>query len=328
MSLKLSWDNLPAVPDQEGFAAPFTGVSNGGLLVCGGAKFPDKRPWEGGVKKWFDSIYVLPGPGSDWKLVGRLSRPNAYGVSVSYSDAVVCAGGGDSHEHFREVFTLSWESDCITQQALPPLPRPCAFMCGALSGSILYLAGGTERPNASEAMNSFWRLDLDRPEAGWCELPAWPGPPRALAIAATVGNRFYLIGGHDLRVEKGKNMRVLLRDAYAYEPACGWKRLADLPRSVVAAPSPAPVTLDGQVLVLTGDDGTRTHLDGPSHPGFPRDVIGYDPKSDRWLMFGEVPFSRATVPTTTWRGRWIIPCGERIPGYRSNEVWTLSAVAS
>ncbi|NDE08474.1 MAG: hypothetical protein EBZ89_13955, partial [Chloroflexi bacterium] len=28
----------------------------------------------------------------------------------------------------------------------------------------------------------------------------------------------------------------------------------------------------------------------------------------------------ATVPTTVWRGKWIVPNGERIPGYRSPEV--------
>ena len=44
---KLEWDlGTPPVPDMHGFAGAFTGVSNGRLLVAGGANFPVKPPWE------------------------------------------------------------------------------------------------------------------------------------------------------------------------------------------------------------------------------------------------------------------------------------------
>jgi N-acetylneuraminic acid mutarotase len=86
------------------------------------------------------------------------------------------------------------------------------------------------------------------------------------------------------------------------------------------------MTADGQLLVLSGDDGTLVHLNGPRHPGFPQSVLAYRPAEDCWVKVGTAPFSRATVPTTVWRGKWIIPNGERIPGYRSPEVWSLDFV--
>ncbi|MFO0044239.1 MAG: galactose oxidase, partial [Armatimonadota bacterium] len=52
------WKQLPPLPDPEGFAAPFAGMSHNQLLVAGGANFPDKRPWEGGTKVWYDKVFA------------------------------------------------------------------------------------------------------------------------------------------------------------------------------------------------------------------------------------------------------------------------------
>ena len=68
------WSRLPPLPDREGFAGPFAGVSDGALLVVGGANFPDKKPWEGGTKNWYDTIFVLDRPDGQWKTAGRLPR--------------------------------------------------------------------------------------------------------------------------------------------------------------------------------------------------------------------------------------------------------------
>ena len=69
------WQQLPNIPDPEGFASPFAGVSGGALIVAGGANFPGKRPWDGGMKKWYDSAFVLDSPNGPWK--------NAKGVVVA-----------------------------------------------------------------------------------------------------------------------------------------------------------------------------------------------------------------------------------------------------
>jgi N-acetylneuraminic acid mutarotase len=327
MTIALQWRQLPPLPDREGFAGPLAGTSGGALIVAGGANFPDRRPWEGGTKRWYDSIYVLE-PGVDaWRIVGRLPRPNAYAVSVSSSAGVVCAGGGDAQQHFRDVFSLRWKDGQMVRTVLASLPRPCAFASGALAGSTLYVAGGIERPAATNCLNTFWALDVREPSGRWQELPPCPGGARMLAVAGAAGESFFLFSGVKLKAgPDGKPVREYLRDAWRYAPGVGWKRLADLPRSAAAAPSPAASVADGRLLVISGDDGRNVGFKPETaHPGFPRDVLAYDLKHDAWSRAGESPFSRATVPTAVWGDAMVIPNGEARPGYRSPEVWSLRA---
>ena len=41
----------------------------GAILVAGGANFPDKKPWEGGKKVWYDTVFVLETAGR--RMEGR-----------------------------------------------------------------------------------------------------------------------------------------------------------------------------------------------------------------------------------------------------------------
>src|ERR1700722_11979195 len=92
----LRWTPFPPVPDPEGFAGGFAGVSGGALLFAGGSNFPiGKRQWQGGSKQYYDTLYVLESPTGAWRIAGRLPRPNGYGVSASYGGEFILAGGGD-----------------------------------------------------------------------------------------------------------------------------------------------------------------------------------------------------------------------------------------
>ena len=55
----LAWKQLPPIPDTLGVAGAFAGTSGGALLVMGGANFPDRMPWEGGTKLWYDTLFAL-----------------------------------------------------------------------------------------------------------------------------------------------------------------------------------------------------------------------------------------------------------------------------
>ena len=144
-----------------------------------------------------------------------------------------------------------------------------------------------------------------------------------LAVAAAHDGAFYLMGGCALKPDAdGKPERVWLRDAYRFKPTEGWTRIADLPRSVTAAPSPAPV-LAGRILILGGDDASQLTTAPEAHRGFPRTVLAYDPEKDSWSEEGTLPFSLVTTPTVSWNGSIVVPGGEMKPGIRSTEVWTL-----
>jgi SSS family solute:Na+ symporter len=324
----LGWTRLPDLPNRDGVAAPFAGTSGGALIVAGGANFPGAKPWDGGAKIWHDSIFVLDRPDGVWREAGRLPRPLAYGVSVAAGAGVICVGGSDALRHYADVFRLRWVGGRIEAEALPPLPRAAANLSGALLGTTLYVAGGTEAPDSSSALRAFWALDLSAAEPVWRELEPWPGPGRMLAVAAVQDRSFFLFSGTSLRPgPDGKPLREYLKDAYRFRPARGWERLADLPAPAVAAPSPAPALGQSSIVLLGGDDGTRAGFAPVAeHPGFGGQVLIYHTITNTWRSAGTLPAAHVATPMVPWRGTYVMPSGETRPGVRSPEVWALRSV--
>ena len=317
-----AWQAIAPLPDKEGFAGSFAGVSGGSLLVAGGANFPGPKPWEGGRKVWYDLVYVLERPEGPWKVAGKLPRPLGYGVSVSDGRGVVCVGGGGADENSDEVFRLDWRGGELITSRLPPLPRPVANASGALVGDRLYVAGGQERPDAAATLRLAWRIDLSAAEPRWAEIEPWPGPGRMLAVAAGCDGAFWIAGGVDLvAVEGGAPVRKYMKDAYRYEAGKGWTRVADLPWPVTAAPSPAPADGKG-FFILGGDDGEQIGVDPGEHRGFRTGILRYDLASKSWRPAGRLPAPRVTVPCVPWGTSRVVPCGEVRPGVRSPEVWS------
>src|SRR3954465_12073522 len=176
------WKQLPSLPDAEGFAGSFAGVSNGALLVAGGSNFPGKKPWEGGAKAWYDTVYVLESSTAAWKVAGKLRRPLGYGVSVTHNNGLVCAGGSDRDRHYADVFRLEWLNGKLKTMPLPSLPVPIANCSGAIVGGVLYVAGGIESSQAKETTSRAWRIDLGAKSPRWNEIASWPGGRRMLAV--------------------------------------------------------------------------------------------------------------------------------------------------
>jgi len=319
----LVWQSLPGIPDDEGFAGSFAGVSGGALLVAGGANFPELKPWEGGTKRWYDAIFVLDKPTGSWRLAGKLLQPLGYGVSITTPDGLACIGGSNADGHFAECFLLRWTGSEVETAALPDLPQPCANACGALVDRTIYVAGGTTSPGDTQARSTFWSLDLDGINAGWTELAPWPGPERTLAVAGSQAGSFYLFGGVSLSAgSNGQPVRQWLLDAYRFTPGRQWQPIAEMPRGAVAAPSPAPALGVSHLLVLGGDDGAQLDAAPLEHRGFPRDVLSYNTLLDRWSTAGNLPFSLVTTSVAQWNGRIVVPGGETRPGVRSTEVWS------
>lgn len=128
------WEKLPAIPDAEGFAGAFAGVSGGALIVAGGANIAGDKWAEPLRKQWYDSVFVLEKPDGTWRGGFRLPRPLGYGVSVTTERGIVCIGGSDSQRHYADVFLLEWRGGSIVTTALPALPKPCANACGGQRG--------------------------------------------------------------------------------------------------------------------------------------------------------------------------------------------------
>ena len=343
-AIELTSDALPPLPDPLGVAGPFVGVDGDAVIVAGGANFAPPV-WEAD-KVWHDAIWVLLASGQEagprWLAGGQLERPLGYGVSVSTSKGIVCAGGNDATTAFADAFLLTWndEQQQVEHRPLPPLPQPSAYGSAAAIGDTVYVAAGTPSSSLADATPRFWSLDLSGDDAShwaWQELPAWPGPARGFGIMAAQHNGeaacVYLISG---RRESEEGEVELLRDVYEFCPARhlqnttrGWRQRADLPRCVMAGTGVA--LGQSHLLVLGGDDGSlfgKADILRDDHPGFPAEALAYHTITDTWTPVAGMP--AAPVTTTAVRlgpdpllDPIILPTGEIRPRVRTPAVWSL-----
>lgn len=275
---EFTWSTFPPLPPaagqtkQPGVASPFVGVHGNALIVAGGANFPDKMPWEGGAKAWWDDIWVLEKPSGGessqrWVTEKNFTLPRriGYGASFSTPEGVVCAGGSDAERCYADVFLLSWDAQKreIRRESLPPLPEPLANMAGAIIDRTLYVAGGQHGMKGATASSAFWSLDLsqrNRPaEFKWQILPTWPGPPRVLPVAAAQrtarGTEFFLFSG---RIPNPGSPTTLLTDAYAFDPTSRtWRKISNVGggKGVCVMAGTTASSSTGEILIFGGDRG-------------------------------------------------------------------------
>jgi N-acetylneuraminic acid mutarotase len=159
------------------------------------------------------------------------------------------------------------------------------------------------------------------------------------------GLRFYLLSG---RARLADGTWQLYTDAYAYDPhGRRWARIADLPWCITAGLASGDA---GGLVAYAGDrdfdrwariqeiGSWRDEAPAGSeewtcrndvlswiqdhHTGFNTDVLGYDPRRDRWSVLGSFPGpSQVTTPAVTWGGDTVIASGEIRPGVRTPAVW-------
>ncbi len=337
----LDWEELPAVPDEIGFAGPYAGISSNALIVAGGANFA-KPVWEND-KAWYDGIFVLVRTGeADYKWLdgGRLTRPLAYGAAVSVGDSVICIGGADSSNVYAEVFSLTWDAKKrrVVCGELPALPKPCAYGAATAIGSRIYLAGGQSGGKLETAMKNLWVLDLSRKgqrDFAWQELPPWPGSERAFNLTVAQHNGFdacvYVMSGR--RMANGEF--DFLKDVYEFNPSKlgdpdqdAWRRVTDAPACVMAGTAAA--IGQSHIFVLGGADGSLVHRVDElrdNHPGFPKRALAFHTITGTWTEGGAIPANHVTTIAVPWDDMVVIPTGEVRPRVRSPKVWAVRPVA-
>ncbi|MBZ4191401.1 hypothetical protein [Niabella beijingensis] len=323
----------PPVPDKEGFAGMFAGVSNNVVVAAGGANFPDGMPWEGGRKVWYDALFLFSKKTGHWeKSPVHLPRKLAYGVSVSYKQKAIFIGGSDAGTHYSEVYRVTVLNGSAHLDSMASMPVALANMAGAIAGDFLFVAGGTLTPEG-RPVAVFLALDLKRNK--WIQLPSWPGPERMNAVAAGVGNDFFLFSGIQLIDAAGGVQRKVLEDGYRFLPVFkngeltggDWSKIEKLPRGLAAGPGPAPVVKNRFVIFPGGlDNVTAQHKDPLTHPGFISEILLYDTKQDKWKTIGRLPKAemRLTAPVIEYEKSFWIINGEIKPGKRTNTVLTVN----
>lgn len=357
----LKWSTLPDLPDGIGVAGPYVGVSNGALVVAGGANFPTaagQSIWDAS-KVWHDSVWVLTGPdeAAKWQGPFHLDRPRGYGGAVSTRYGIVCIGGNDAEQIFADVFLLKWNTSTkqIEQVELPALPEPAAFMAATAIGDTVYVAGGQSGPGLDSATGRFWRIDLSKYDgtpasAKWEALPTWPGPTRAFNLVVAQHNGFddcvYVISGR--RVPEPGSVSAIdpLRDVYefnpkrydakAFEPMTGtyagtgeyetpWRKRSDAPVSVMAGTA-VPVG-QSHIFVISGADGSlfdKADELRDDHPGFPKKAWAYHTITDTWIEAGAIPSNQVTTNAVQWGKEIVLAAGEVRPRVRTTAVWRIT----
>ena len=329
---KLRWAELPPLPNELGVAGPFVGVhtteQHDVLIIAGGANFP--RPVWDNQKQWLNEIHVLEKQGGKyhWHNGGQLPRAIAYGASVSTADGVVCIGGNDAANVYRDVFRLRWDGEKIQRKKLPDLPEAVAFSQAAMIDNVVYLVGGQTGSGLDSATDKLWSLDLSQTENGdrvqWKTLKPLPGKTRALHMVAAQRNGesscLYAIGG---RRENDRQEVEFLRDVWEYHPSKQrWRERRSAPVVMMAGTA---IGVGQSHIYVPGaadsKDFYRVEELKDRHPGFPKKAYVYNTLSDTWAAAGDTPLTQVTTIPALWHGEIIVPTGEIRPRVRTPKIF-------
>ena len=217
----------PGYSIQPGLAGTYSGIDNDVLIVAGGANFPDKLPWKGGTKMYYDEVFVLLKTAEEkysWKVMDKkIPFVAAYGGAVPTSSGLLCFGGHTTERTISESWFIKYlpEKETVEITPAPQLPLPLTHFAFARADNQIFVAGGIS-DSKQGAEKYFFSLDIsgDDPSGWkWESLPVWKGKARAFAVGAGQSNGetncFYLFSGR--HVQPGKSPEVLY-DAHVYNP--------------------------------------------------------------------------------------------------------------
>jgi len=320
----------------KGVSACYCGVINGYLYIAGGCNFPDKPVAEGGKKRFYKAIYAAKlnaeGDHLEWKTVGQMPQPAAYGVSVTYENSLIFVGGNNETGGITTAIRLRPTATGMQQEALPSLPHALDNMAGAVVGHILYVVGGNCEGVATQKV---WSLDLkNTAKEGWKEEPSIPGIARVQPIAAALAGDLLGVWGGFAPKTDSKAAQLAMNGA-SYNAGCGtWTALPvptdALGEEVFTGGATAITTPQKGVVVVGGvnkdvflaainklPEGYLLHE--PEWYRFNSRVLCY--RDGAWTQLLQHPsVARAGCALAYWDGWVYVVGGELKPGIRTPEI--------
>lgn len=320
----------------KGVSACYCGVINGYLYIAGGCNFPDKPVAEGGKKRFYKAIYAAKlnaeGNRLEWKTVGQMPQPAAYGVSVTYENSLILVGGNNETGGLTTAIRLRPTATGMQQEALPNLPHALDNMAGAVVGHILYVVGGNCEGVATQKV---WSLDLkNTAKEGWKEEPSIPGISRVQPIAAALAGDLLGVWGGFAPKTDSKAAQLAMNGA-SYNAGCGtWTALPvptdALGEEVFTGGATAIATPQKGVVVVGGvnkdvflaainklPEGYLLHE--PEWYRFNSRVLCY--RDGAWTQLLQHPsVARAGCALAYWDGWVYVVGGELKPGIRTPEI--------
>lgn len=352
----IDWSVCAELPSEiqhakhPGLAGAYSGIIKNNLIILGGANFPDKMPWDGGLKKYHSTIYVLSLSGKkpcQWVSTKiDFPVPIAYGATVLHKDKLICIGGENDNGPTDRIWQVSLNPlrDNVLIKELSRLPVPLTNLTANIIGHTLFIAGGESK---SEVSNKLYSLDLKHIEKGFKSLPSVPvALSHAVFLSHSIksGADLFLIGG---RKKNQNGISTLYSSVFKYNVKSNtWATLADLPYALSALTG---VTIsNNQILILAGDTGEtfskteqyllaistekevakkdelinqKNHLQ-INHPGFSKNILQYNVQNNVWSEVGTFPYEAAVTTTALrWHKSIIIPSGEIKAGIRTPKIF-------
>lgn len=336
--IKLSARNeLPPLPVSQGVSAPFAGIVGHWLIVGGGCNFPDRPAAEGGVKQYYQEVYGLnlTDPQGEWKRIGQLPEPVAYGATLSEGDKLYFIGGENRDGKLKAAYQLAFDPDSCKLHLfrLPDLPERIAHLSGTAIGKQLYVTGGDQETGG----NQLYTIDLEKESAQWEKRAAYPGPSRLQSIVLGNGkDRLFLTGGY-------QPARSGAESQLSYDILCyhltqdKWEVLTALPSDSGQTPrclAGGSGVYWNQRLILTGGVNSRIFknaLDGKAPKDYLKkpvdwyrfndDVLVYHLDKQTWEIIPQVKgMAKAGGVLVSYRNSLYMICGETKPGIRCNDI--------
>ena len=314
------FSTLPDLPlnsgytTQPGLAGPYTGMDDGVLIVAGGANFPDKMPWEGGIKNYYNEIFILrknPAGEYTWKKVSeRIPFASGYGGAVETSSGLLCFGGNTATECISESWFIDYRpgSGDVEIKPGPALPVPLTNFAFARVDGNIYVAGGVSGLSGASGKH-FFRLNMTGSNPGgwkWEALPPWEGESRAFAVGAGQSNGeincFFLFSGRN--VQPGKNPEILY-DAHVYNPNLNrWSVISEGKKEEFPFMAGTAFPVGAATIIFTsGEDG---------------EMMAFNTITSEIYAAGQLPGTgQVKTRAVKWGNEVFIPSGEIRPGVQT-----------
>lgn len=345
---ELRWNNSFSLPAGEngsahtGVAGPVAGIIGDTLIIAGGANFPGKMPWEGGVKYYSKEAYIYTMDGEGIRLIRRQALENAvsYPGNCSAWGALYAAGGENSVGPVNSVMKIIPENDSLVTEYLPPLPVALTNGSLVFASGKLYFTGGENRELVSDKIYVYDLLDLS---AVWKEAYRLPYPVSNAVVVSDGKEKIYIAGGRKRNEHALSTFYDGVLEVDLVSESI--RRVATLPEALSAGTG--VLDGDGNLLLFGGDTGETFHkAEGlilqisqttdpvrreelneqkarvqRTHPGFSNLCRKYDFKKEKWVSLP--PLSGNSPVTTTalvYRDLIVIPSGEIRAGVRTDQI--------
>lgn len=227
-----SWQRLADLPEPNGGMALV--ATPEGLRVLGGTD------WKAGEKIWYDQIWDWSAQRNQWRSVGRLPAPWAYGAALETSKGVLVLGGNDQRGAVLDTWLLN--SQGKSQQAT--IGFPGGSTSAAVRWKDAWIVFARNQPDAQTGLSGSawifrqgqWQVLEPLPSGAWIS-PALAVVGDQLLVAA--GARWGAFGG----VTNANEVW-----SYSLEQR-SWRKMGTLPLYVRGMTA---WTIDAQTVYLAG----------------------------------------------------------------------------